>query len=102
MRAKIKRCACIQQLKAHCNIALIQDTHADEIIRKEIEKEFSGDWFSSHCINGIARVAIFIPTTTFGIKIVENSLYTDDSGRLIGLGFTKNNHRFYLIGAYAP
>jgi hypothetical protein len=32
---------------------------------------------------------------------VENLLYTDDSGRLIGLGITKNNHRFCLIGAYA-
>jgi exonuclease III len=30
------------------------------------------------------------------------TLYTDDSGRLIGLGFTKNNHKFYVIGAYAP
>jgi hypothetical protein len=36
------------------------------------------------------------------VQIVENSLYTDDSSRLIGLGITKNNHRFYLIGAYAP
>jgi exonuclease III len=27
---------------------------------------------------------------------------SDDSGGLIGLGFTKNNHRFQVIGAYAP
>jgi hypothetical protein len=67
MRAKIKRHACIQPIKALCDMALIQDTHADEIIMKEIEKEFSGDWFSSHCTNRIAGVAIFILTTTFGI-----------------------------------
>jgi hypothetical protein len=102
MRAKIKRRACIQQLKAHCDIALIQDTHADEIIMKEIEKEFSLDWFSSHCTNCIAGVAIFIPTTTIRIKIVEKSLYTDDSGRLIGLGITKNNHRFLSNWSMCP
>jgi exonuclease III len=102
MRAKTKRRACIRQLKAHCDIALIQETHADESIMKEIQKEFPGDWFASHCSNPSAGVAIFIPSTTFGIKMVENSLYTDDSGRLIGLGFTKNTHKFYVIGAYAP
>jgi exonuclease III len=69
---------------------------------KEIQKEFPGDWFTSHCSNGRAGVAIFIPQTTFGIKIVENSLYTDNTGRLIGLGFTKNTHKIYVIGAYAP
>jgi exonuclease III len=42
------------------------------------------------------------PPTTFGIKIVENSLYTDNTGRLIGLGFTKNTHKIYVIGAYTP
>jgi exonuclease III len=69
---------------------------------KEIQKEFPGDWFASHCSNRSTGVAIFIPITTFGIKIVENSLYTDDVWRLIDLGFTKNNHKFYVIGAYAP
>jgi exonuclease III len=69
---------------------------------KEIQKEFPGDWFTSHCSNRSAGVAIFIPQTTFGIKIVENSLYTDDTERLIGLGFTKNTHNIYVIGAYAP
>jgi exonuclease III len=69
---------------------------------KEIQKEFPGDWFSSRCSNRSTGLAIFIPTSTFEIKIIENSLYTDDSGRLIGLGFTKNNHKFYVIGAYAP
>jgi exonuclease III len=69
---------------------------------KEIQNEFPGDWFTSHCSNHSAGVAIFIPPTTFGIKIVENSLYTDDTGRLIGLGFTKNTHKIYVIGAYAP
>jgi exonuclease III len=65
---------------------------------KEIQKEFPGDWFTSHCSNRRAGV----PQTTFGIKIVENSLYTDDTGRFIGLGFTKNTHKIYVIGAYAP
>jgi exonuclease III len=102
MRAKTKRRACIQKLKEHCDIALIQETHADESIMKEIQKEFPGDWYTLHCSNRSAGLAIFIPSTTFGIKIVENSLYTDDSGRLIGLGFTKNTHKFYVIGQYAP
>jgi exonuclease III len=102
MRAKTKRHACIRQLKSHCDIELIQETHADESIMKEIQKEFPGDWFTSHCSNRSAGVAIFIPKTTFGIKIVENSLYTDDSGKIIGLGFTKNTQKCYLIGAYAP
>jgi hypothetical protein len=61
---------------------------------KEIQKKIPGGWFALHCSNRSAGVAIFIPSTTFGIKIVENSLYTVDSGRLIGLGFTKNTHKF--------
>jgi hypothetical protein len=69
---------------------------------KETQKEFSGDWFTSHCSNRRAGIVIFIPQTTFGIKIVENSLYTDNTGRLIGLGFTKNTHKIYVIAAYAP
>jgi exonuclease III len=69
---------------------------------KQLETDFPRDWFSSHCTNRKAGVAIFIPSTTFGVKIVENSLYADESGRLIGLGITKDNHRFYVIGAYAP
>jgi hypothetical protein len=69
MRAKTKRRACTRQLKAQCDIALIQETYADESIMTEIPKDFPGDWFTSHCSNRSAGVAIFIPPTTFGIKL---------------------------------
>jgi hypothetical protein len=39
MRAKIKRRAGMWQLIAHCDISLIQDTHADATIMKQLETE---------------------------------------------------------------
>jgi hypothetical protein len=45
-------------------------------------------------------VAIYLPD--FGCKLIKDSIYTNNTGRLVGVGIECNKKNIYFISSYAP
>ena len=95
-----KRKALLRQVQGHCDVVILQETHADTQLARVIPKEFPGQWAFSNKTTRSAGVAIRV--FGFGLKMSEEQEHISDDGRLLGKLITVNNEPFYIISAYAP
>ena len=100
LRKTGKRRAIYRQLKEYCDLIHLQDTHLDNDLSKQVEKEFSGSWSFNHRSNNSGGVAIHIKSNAG--RVVEDEAYQDDDGRIIGRLINIEDYKIYCISAYAP
>ena len=103
LRAKRKRKAVMQQAKLHCDILLMQDSHLDTELCKDVSKEWKGSWAYNNRANNSGGVALYHKANNTGRLLTEDTEdFNDDKGSLIGRTLQINDIKIYLISAYAP
>ena len=102
-RQKKKRKAVMQQAKLHCDVLLMQDSHLDSELCKNVSREWKGSWAHNTRANNSGGVALYHRANNTGRLLTEDAEdFEDSKGSLIGRTLQINDCKIYLISAYAP
>ena len=91
----------MNQLKRlNCSIALLQETHLNDIEHKKLRREWVGQVFSVSCEKGKKRGVAILCHRSLGFTL-ENT-YKDKKGRYILVVGTIRGVRISFLNIYAP
>uniref|UniRef100_A0A3B4V2V9 exodeoxyribonuclease III n=1 Tax=Seriola dumerili TaxID=41447 RepID=A0A3B4V2V9_SERDU len=98
---KVKSYKILMHLKSlGCNIAMIQETHLNEVESLRLKQRWVGQvFFSPGMIRNARGMCILIAKR---ISFQLNELFTDKKGRFLILSGTLKNVKFVLVNIYAP
>ena len=102
LRCKSKRLSIFNWLNTSVKgVTLLQETHSDNGVEKQWEKEFGGSIYFSHGTSNSKGVAVAIPNCLKTlIKVIE--IKSDDSGRLLVVHGEVAGAELVIVNIYAP
>ena len=103
LRAKTKRKAIMRQANNHYDIVLLQDTHIDGKLSKDICNEWKGPWAFANNASNKGGVAMYLNDQKKA-RFLDNDSeeYDNGKGSIIGRTIQAGPINLYLISAYAP
>ena len=102
-RTKKKRKAIMRQVKSHCDVVFLQDTHLLGNTMNDVTKEWPGQWGFSNRASNSGGVAIFLNNKRNShLQMTNKEEVDDNNGSIVGRNIKAAGIEIFLLSVYAP
>ena len=96
-----KRKGVMRQAKTHCDLLMLQDTHMDGQLAKDVAREWKGPWAFADRSTNSGGVAMHLSNKSRFLSD-DPDAFEDGNGSLLGRTVVAGPMTLYIISAYAP